>query len=161
VIRDDRINQKNGQIPSPALNMPQVATRRFMSPSKGLMTFEEVVDDVIAYMAEVPDARYRIIIGTDSQLSQETCFVTAVIVHRLGKGARYYCTREVERTAFSLRQRIFYEASLSLSVASDLVSKLEGRGLGEMDVEIHLDIGENGETRELIKELVGMVVGSG
>lgn len=31
----------------------------------------------------------------------------------------------------------------------------------DLNIEIHLDIGRNGETRDLIKEVVGMVVGNG
>ena len=31
----------------------------------------------------------------------------------------------------------------------------------DFDVEIHLDVGNNGATQTLIKEVVGMVVGSG
>ena len=31
----------------------------------------------------------------------------------------------------------------------------------DFDVEIHLDVGNNGATKTLIKEVVGMVVGSG
>lgn len=136
-------------------------TKRFVSPSRGPMTFAEMFEDIVQYIHEAPEARYRIMIGTDSQLSQETTFVTAVIVHREGKGARYFCTRDVEPVAYRLRQRMFYEASRSLVVAAELTAKLAARGLDDLDVEIHLDVGENGETRELIKDLVGMVVGSG
>jgi predicted RNase H-related nuclease YkuK (DUF458 family) len=34
-------------------------------------------------------------------------------------------------------------------------------GFAEMPVEVHIDVGAQGETRDLIKEVVGMVVGSG
>jgi predicted RNase H-related nuclease YkuK (DUF458 family) len=30
-----------------------------------------------------------------------------------------------------------------------------------MDVEVHVDIGQNGDTKELIREVVGWVMGSG
>jgi len=133
----------------------------FHSPSKGSMTFDEVFHDIIAYIEDDPDQAYRIIIGTDSQQGDETCFVTAIIVHREGKGARYYWTREVEPVPYRLRQRIFYEASRSLGLASELSGRLAANGHADLDVEIHLDIGEKGPTRDLIKEVVGMIVGSG
>lgn len=133
----------------------------FVSPSRGRLSFDDVFDDMVAYIGEAPDERYRVIIGTDSQYGEETCFVTAVIVHREGKGARYYYARERERTERSLRQRIFYETARSLSVASRIAEKLAQNGYADMNVEIHLDVGENGQTRELIREVVGMVVGSG
>ena len=34
-------------------------------------------------------------------------------------------------------------------------------GYKNLPVEIHLDVGTNGDTRDIIKEVVGMVTGSG
>jgi len=133
----------------------------FISPSKGRMSFDEVFADMMAYVDEAPDARYKVIVGSDSQLGEETCFVTAIIIHRQGKGARYYYTRERERVHRSLRQRIFYETARSLGLASQIAERMAENGHADMDVEIHLDVGENGQTRDLIREVVGMVVGSG
>ncbi len=133
----------------------------FISPTRGRVTFDEMFQDVMHYVQEQPDCRYRIIIGTDSQFGEETCFVTAIIAHREGRGARYYYTRERERVGRSLRQRIFYETSRSLGIASMLTERLAENGYADLNVEIHLDVGENGKTRELIREVVGMVVGSG
>ena len=134
---------------------------KFISPTKGHVTFDEMFEDIISYVQESPECRYRVIIGTDSQFGAETCFVTAVIVHRDGRGARFYYSREKERVGRSLRQRIFYETSRSLGVASMLTGRLAENGHADLNVEIHLDVGENGETRDLIREVVGMVVGSG
>ena len=133
----------------------------FISPTRGRLDFDAMFGDLVAYMQQAPEDRYRLIIGTDSQLGEETCFVTAVIIHREGKGARYYYCREKERVSRSLRQRIFYETARSLGIASQIASKLGQNGYADLDVEIHLDVGENGETRDLIREVVGMVVGSG
>ena len=67
----------------------------FISPTKGRLSFDEVFEDMIAYVQEQTEAKYKVIIGTDSQYSQDnTCFVTAIIVHRIGK-ARHYYTRGV------------------------------------------------------------------
>lgn len=132
----------------------------FISPTKGRLSFAEMFDDVMAYAAENPDDSYRLIVGTDSQLRDETCFVTALIVHRQGKGGRFFYTRRWEEHTRSLRQRIFYEASLSLNLASLLAEKLSESG-HEFNMEIHLDVGTNGATKTLVKEVVGMVNGSG
>ena len=134
----------------------------FISPSKGRLSFDEVFDDMMGYVQEYPDAEYKVIIGTDSQYSQDnTCFVTAIIVHRIGKGARYYYTREWEFMGKSLRQRIFYETSRSLALASWVAERLAENGHADLNVEIHLDVGVNGRTKELIREVIGMVIGSG
>lgn len=132
----------------------------FISPTKGHLTFDEVFTEVLSYASENPDDNYRLIVGTDSQLKDQTCFVTALIVHRQGKGGRFFYTRRYENYTRSLKQRIFYEASLSLSVASLLTEKLADSGQ-ELNLEIHLDVGSNGATKTLVKEIVGMVNGSG
>jgi predicted RNase H-related nuclease YkuK (DUF458 family) len=89
----------------------------FISPTKGTMSWDEVVDDLLVYVVEEPEFTYKIIIGTDSQVREETHFVTAVVVHRVGKGARYYYKRRVYDNIKSLRQRIFMEAATSLETA--------------------------------------------
>ena len=61
----------------------------FISPSKGRMTIDEMFDDILAYIQSNPEDKYKLIIGTDSQSRDDVCFVTAIIIHRLGKGARY------------------------------------------------------------------------
>lgn len=117
--------------------------------------------DLVEYMDEDPTASYKLIVGSDSQARQELVFVTAVVCHRQGKGARYYYQRARHRRMHSLRQRIFYETALSLQVASELSRMFAERGPSDVELEIHLDIGPDGDTRDLIREIVGMVMGSG
>lgn len=133
----------------------------FVSPSKGKLTFDEAFADIVSYMQEMPGIPYRLIIGTDSQLKDDTCFVTAIVIHRVGKGGRYYYTKENEKIGKSLKQRIFFETAKSLGIAGRLAEKLTESGYEDLNVEIHLDIGRNGETKDLIREIVGMVTGTG
>lgn len=134
---------------------------QFISPTKGTLRFEQMFGDIMSFMEEAPGDAYKVIVGTDSQIRDDVCFVTAVIVHRLGKGARYYYHRRRQRQITSLRQRIFYEASLSLGVASRLAERFSENGHAKLNVEIHLDVGHHGDTKELIREVVGMITGSG
>ena len=46
-------------------------------------------------------------------------------------------------------------------MADQLVRLLSEQGREDLEVEIHLDVGTHGETRELVKEIIGMVTGSG
>ena len=46
-------------------------------------------------------------------------------------------------------------------MASQVAEKLAENGYADLNVEIHLDVGKNGPTGELIREVVGMVTGSG
>ena len=135
----------------------------FYSPTKGKMTPEETFAEILSYIREQPQEEYKLIIGTDSQthFDGEVTFVTAVIIHRVGKGGRYFYYREKRQFVQSLRQRIFYEASLSLDVAGRFTEMLSAEDHGHLNVEIHLDVGKSGDTKELIREVVGMVIGSG
>ena len=133
----------------------------FVSPTKGPMSFNAMFEDICAFMAEDPAAEYKLIVGSDSQARDQICFVTAVVIHRLGKGGRYYYTRDHVRKMPSLKQRIFYEAHLSLDVASRLAAEISRNGHSDLNVEIHLDVGRNGQTKSMIRELVQEIVGSG
>lgn len=135
----------------------------FYSPTKGKMTLEESFSEIVSYIREQPQEEYKLIIGTDSHshYNAEITFVTAVIIHRVGKGGRYFYYREKHFFVQSLRQRIFYETSLSLDVAGRITSLLSAENFDNLNVEIHLDVGEAGDTKELIREVVGMVIGSG
>lgn len=133
----------------------------FESPTKGRMTFEAMFADLLIYLGEAPNDQYKLIVGTDSHTRTDTIFVTAVVIHRIGKGGRYYFHKSRRRAIRSLRQKIFYETSTSLSVAARLTSLLESSGFADFDVEIHIDVGQQGDTKDLIREIVGMVTGSG
>jgi predicted RNase H-related nuclease YkuK (DUF458 family) len=135
----------------------------FYSPTRGKLSFAAVFEDITRYSNEYPEDKYKLIIGTDSHsyTHRSVVFVTAIIIHRIGKGGRFYYRKKRTRHMESLRQRIYYETFLSLEVAAKLTEKLAENGEEELNVEIHLDVGEKGETREIIKEVVGMVIGSG
>ena len=86
--------------------------------------------------------------------------MTAIIVHRKGKSTRFCSagagTADAQpRSAHLLRGRA---VALDCGTAGREPVPPGARGL---NVEIHLDIGEQGETRELIRDVVGMIVGSG
>lgn len=133
----------------------------FISPTKGAMSFNAMFEDICNFMNDDPESPYKLIVGSDSQTRTEVCFVTAVVIHRLGKGGRYFFTRQHIKKMPSLKQRIFYEAHLSLDVASKIAAKISENGFSDLNVEIHLDIGRNGKTRSFIRDLVLEVAGNG
>lgn len=152
----------------------------FISPSKGSVTLEEVIADVITYMGEDKRFKYRLIIGTDSQVSNppyppyhttkgaQVDFVNALVVHRVGRGGRYFW-RRVPRQYHSplpLKARMFTEANFSIELAMEVLAQLQGN-LAEAfteyapKVEVHIDVGHNGPTKEVIKELMSLVRSNG
>lgn len=133
----------------------------FVSPTKGSLNFNAMMAEIISYIKGLPNSSYKIIVGSDSMVKTDTCFITAVIVHRLGKGARYFYRKKTQRKIKSLRQKIFYETALSLEVGSLVHRYFADNGFVDLNVEIHIDVGIKGETKDLIREVVGMVTGSG
>ncbi len=133
----------------------------FISPTKGKLSLAEVIADIKEYINDDTSRTYKLIVGSDSHPNYDrTCFVSAIIIHREGKGGRYYYRKLYEIQMKSLRQRIFYEASLSLALADEISAMLQANG-DTMPVEIHLDVGRQGETKDLVKEVTGMIMGSG
>lgn len=133
----------------------------FVSPTHGKLSFDEMFKRLVAFMKEEPDQTYHLIIGTDSLLGDDTTFVTAIVVHKVGHGGRYFYRKLRNRKIESLRQRILFETSLSLETASLITAEMARNGYSKLPVEIHLDVGEQGETKRIIREVVGMVTGSG
>lgn len=120
-----------------------------------------MVQQIIDFMKDDRLSEYRVTIGTDSQanIEQKADFVTAIVVHRIGKGARYFWTRSGEPIKFhSLRDRITREVLISLDSANQFSESLAAfKDAPKFDFEIHVDIGQNGATKVMIQELVGMI----
>ena len=136
--------------------------KRFYNPHLGELTFDQVVTTMVEAMTEDVKARYEILVGTDSSSGTDHVdFVSAIVLHKLGKGGRYFWARRKERNVHSLRQKIWREAWLSFELAQDLLKKLSDRTLLQFNLEIHVDIGESGRTKTMVDEVVGMIIGSG
>lgn len=143
----------------------------FESLSLGSLKTEEVIQIIKEFIEDDPDAEYSLVIGTDSQEkaslsngSKKINLVTAILVHRKGFGGRYFWNRTYKNNIYSLREKIYAETMTSLNFASIFVPQLK-KGLNghspKYHLEIHIDVGEHGDTRDMIKEVVGMVNGNG
>jgi len=135
---------------------------RFLS-AKGLQLDEDqVIQEVVSFMEAEPKYAYKITIGTDSRLeaSGKADFVTAIVVHRIGNGGRYFWRRgNIEDRFHTLRDRIIKEVFLSLDVARGILEKLQAQ-LSESpkwSFEIHVDVGEEGPTSVMLQEVLGIV----
>jgi hypothetical protein len=126
-----------------------------------------VVQEVIRFMQEGPNYRYKITIGTDSERLADNGadFVTAVVVHRVGNGGRYFWRRAQLGKYHTLRDRIIKEVLLSLELGKLALLALKERSgaafaegpVPQWEFEIHADIGENGPTKAMMQEVVGMI----
>lgn len=143
--------------------MSEVRTtkEKTFNSSTGLkITTEGVSDQIVEFIKSDPKKEYKIIIGTDSQAleGREADFVTAVVVHRKGNGGRYFWRRIKNEKFHTMRDRIIHEVMTSLDVAKLILDQLKHNLMEtDWDFEIHVDVGKNGPSRELIQEVVGMV----
>lgn len=135
----------------------------FRSPTHGVLDFAGVLDKLIKYIGVAPGSEYELIIGSDSLASMGTQadFVSAIVVHRKNAGGIYFWSKHHQTQLNSLRQRIFEEALLSLKLAEQLMEKLKERNVLDFNLTIHVDVGPNGKTKDMIHEVVGMIKGSG
>lgn len=140
----------------------------FFSPTSGKLGQEEVIAEIVRFIREDSDALYNLAIGTDShgkedQGPRSVEFVTALVIHRKGYGGRYFWQKKTVDKVATLRDRIYMETMLSVNFAQHFIPDLKmALTNGEKyDLEIHIDVGEKGETRVMIKEVVGIVVGNG
>ena len=118
-----------------------------------------VAQELIHFIKEDENRRYKIIVGSDSEGwgGREVDFVTAIVIHRVGNGGRYFWRRVELDRFYTLRDRIIQEVLLSLEVAKGILSALKSFESVKFDFEIHVDVGENGETKSMIQEVVGMI----
>jgi len=135
----------------------------FQSPTHGPLELAQIRDKILAFLSAEPEKKYQLVVGTDSQPHNGSGvdFVTAVVVHRIGTGGIYFWKRIVNKKTYVLRDRMYAEATMSLEMAETVLALLHRDGITKYDVEIHVDIGKFGDTRDMISEIVGMIRGSG
>lgn len=135
----------------------------YNSPTYGSLDIDGLKKNVSLFMKSDKKAKYRIIVGSDSQKAKSGAydFVVALALHRVGSGGIYFWRREIVDQKMSLKERMYREAIMSLTSAENIFELFRENGISRYDVEIHVDIGHNGETRELITEIVGMVRANG
>jgi len=137
-----------------------VAMPEFLHNSLGIkLTVSQVVKEITSFIRADLTRRYKVTIGTDSELftGNRADFVTAVVVHRVGNGGRYFWRKLEREKMHTLRERIIREVLISLDVAKEVLTELRKFPLPDFDFEIHIDVGENGPTKSMIQEVVNIV----
>jgi|SRR3989344_1915109 len=144
---------------------------KFHSLTHGELDINEVIDFIKLFLEEEPNREYSIVIGTDSQEKTKVDdgkkivnLITAVVVYRKGFGGKYFWKKILNSNIHSLREKIYAETFTSLEFATNFVPILKKTLNGKSpnyNLEIHVDVGEHGQTRDMIREIVGMVNGNG
>lgn len=135
------------------------------------MSFADVIASIKYFIKANPDCMYRLAVGTDSQVKgKHICFATGIHIHRIGRGAWCCVSKRIESKRYiSLKEKISRETSMTYEIAYMLSEQLfdaiydfstEYKNF-DCKLEAHIDIGTKGETRMLIREMVGYFEGSG
>lgn len=140
-------------------------TQQFRRPNGEKVNSEQIIKIITNYILEDTNCTYEFTVGTDSQNFDRTKMVEVIAVHRVGKGGIFFYNTEFIRRISSLRQKITEETQRSLAIADGLLEELE-LSLMEYDIDIndlniqfqiHCDIGHDGKTKMLIKEITNWV----
>ena len=137
---------------------------KFQNSKHEWMNLDEVLHKIIAFIDEMPEFEYKLSIGTDSMTYKASHFVLAIVLHRVGNGGIYFYKRFDHPGIQDLRTKLYKETQFSIETADLLLSSLldiDENILDKLNFSIHLDIGTNGPTKDLIKELEGWVMAVG
>jgi hypothetical protein len=139
----------------------------FYNPTRGNLTLGEAIKELVYYMAEKPEKFYDIIVGCDSSSQEEPQFPVVLVILRQGEGGRFFIKKINyfhDKKFFNWHQRILEEVLLSCEFALYLRENLKNQIPSFLNWEfryIHADVGENGATKDMIKEVIGLIRGNG
>jgi len=154
------------------MNNDIVNNGHFYSPSRGDLSFQEVIKEIYDYILAEPEFFYDIVVGCDSPSSDKPFFPIAIVVLRTGAGGRFFLKKMHYSENFNKRfinwkNRILQEIYLSCELALSLRETLEkefGKATPAFNYQfqyIHADVGEQGKTKEMVKEVVGLIRSNG
>ncbi|MDP1994894.1 MAG: ribonuclease H-like YkuK family protein, partial [Ignavibacteria bacterium] len=150
----------------------EISNGNFFSPTRGDLSFEQVIVEIFSYMQESPENAYEVVVGCDSPSSDKPFFPIAIVVLKTGFGGRFFLKKMHYDDNFLKRfvnwkNRILQEVYLSCELALQLREVLENK-TKELNYNfnyqfeyIHADVGERGKTKEMIKEVVGLIKSNG
>jgi len=149
--------------------MKQTFDGHFYNPSRGNLSSDEVIQELTCYIEEKPDRFYDIVVGCDSSSGEEPNFPVALVILRKGEGGRFFLKKikYKNKKFYNIHQRVLEEVLLSCELALFLREKFEQKIKNLTQSPnfqfryIHADVGENGQTKDMIKEVVGLIRGNG
>ncbi|MFC1482643.1 ribonuclease H-like YkuK family protein [Candidatus Margulisiibacteriota bacterium] len=134
-------------------------THRFFNSYGNSFSLSEVIDEIRNYMND-NDYNYNLIIGSDSQrYDGHISFVTAIIIQKVGKGGRFFYFKNAVHHPMSLQYRLLTEATYSVEILEKI--KISDIYLDLHNIEVHVDVSENGKSRSFIKECMSYIRGLG
>ena len=150
--------------------MEEITNGYFFNPTCGNLTLDGAIEEIFNYIAQDQEKFYDIVVGCDSSSEEEPTFPLAIVVLKKGEGGRFFLKRikySQGRKFYGWKQRILNEVLLSCELALSLKEKLAEQAQKNPQFTnyqfryIHADVGENGATKDMIKEVTGLIRGNG
>ncbi|MCI1966680.1 MAG: ribonuclease H-like YkuK family protein [Oscillospiraceae bacterium] len=140
-----------------------------ISPTYGNCNDQQMINIITNYIRSnhKTSQGFNLIVGTDSQNYSDTKMVVVIAVQNIGHGGIFFYDIIRLKRINNIRQKLFYETSLSLKYADKLISQVEDYcnriqfNFDNVNFCIHVDIGKKGKTNKLIPELVAWVKACG
>jgi predicted RNase H-related nuclease YkuK (DUF458 family) len=132
------------------------------------LSFEQVFERIVTFMKLNPIGKFRLMVGTDSQVHRtQTIFITGIVIQNEGKGV-WACIRKIviPRKMTALHERISLELSLTEEIVSMFTEERKSKLIevvlpylyqgATFTMEGHIDIGagKRNKTSEFVKEMV-------
>lgn len=133
---------------------------KMRSPTYGILSIDEVCEKIANFIhkeIETQHEQITVAIGTDSQAFRSTKVVAVITVYSQGNGGIYFY-ETFRFPKLSIHDKILNETVLSINLATLVTPILEAKNvMSKVNFQIHCDIGKNGQTRQYINEITGMV----
>jgi len=127
---------------------------KLKNPTIGTVEFKELTNFIKLFLE---NKSYKVWVGTDSHARDgDVTFATAIVIYKVGNGATYFYYVTHEHSSYDMYSRLIREAEFSLNTAEFIENHLN-----LIKPEIHLDIGLNGRSKEVLNVITGYVKGSG
>ena len=132
---------------------------KFKSPTYGILEKNEVFNYLKNTIIK-NNGNYKIIVGTDSQNTYKTKMVIVICLINEGKGGSFFYHIDWLPKIKDLNTKIYTETEKSLQIARELNKFFHKENI-RTNVEIHVDIGREGKTKDLIQSIIGWVTAEG
>ena len=147
--------------------MEKLLQGHFYNLTKGNLKINKVIEELFNYISEKPEKFYDIIVGCDSSSGEEPHFPVVIVVLRVGEGGRFflkkvsYKGRKFYNWKTRILEEVFLSCQLALYLREDFEKKINNKGFRYQFRYIHADVGENGQTKDMVKEVTGLIRGNG
>ncbi len=125
------------------------------------LTKELLINEIKNFILADGRYKYKILVGTDSEnYDDRVDFISVIVVHRVGYGARYFWKRVSTDKKMDIYSRLWQEANISLEISKEILDVLVKEELN-FEFELHLDLSTNGKSKSVVKEIINLIKGYG